>query len=90
MERMHVIVRGLVQGVCFRAATREEARGLGLTGWVRTLPDESVELVAEGDPAALARLAEWCHRGPPHAFVESVEERRSPATGEFSGFRITW
>jgi acylphosphatase len=67
-----IIVHGMVQGVFFRASTRDEARRLGLAGWVRNLPDGSVEVLAEGRPEDVERLAAWCRRGPPAARVDNV------------------
>lgn len=65
-------VSGRVQGVFYRAGTQDRARRLGLTGWVRNLPDGKVELVACGDEARLKQLEEWLWQGPPHAHVEDV------------------
>ena len=66
------LVAGRVQGVFFRASTRDRAAELGLRGWARNLPDERVEVVAAGDAQALAALAEWLWQGPPAARVTSV------------------
>ncbi len=87
-QRLHLRITGLVQGVFFRVHTRDEARRLGLAGWVRNLPDGSVEAVAEGPRAALEQLAAWCHRGPPGAAVEQVEQSWAEPTGEHGGFSI--
>ncbi|WJW76130.1 acylphosphatase [Thiohalobacter sp. IOR34] len=65
-------VSGRVQGVFFRASTRDQARRLGLTGYARNLPDGRVEVVAVGEPAALERLRDWLWQGPPAARVEDV------------------
>ncbi len=81
------LVSGLVQGVFYRAATQEAARRLGLTGWVRNLPDGRVELVACGDDARLAELEAWLWRGPPHARVERVEALVVEAQS-FPDFRV--
>lgn len=86
LSRGHFIITGRVQGVFFRATAREEARRLGLAGWVRNLPDGAVETICEGSPEAVAVYKEWCRRGPPHADVRYVEERSGPATGEFTSF----
>jgi acylphosphatase len=73
--RVRVVVRGRVQGVAFRAATLDEARRIGgLFGWVKNLPDRSVEVLAEGELAAVEALLAWCRHGPPAARVEGVEE----------------
>ncbi len=73
------IVRGRVQGVFFRASTREVARELGLRGGVSNLNDGSVEVVAAGAPEALDKLRTWLAEGPPLARVESVECTELPA-----------
>ena len=68
------LVSGKVQGVWFRAGTREQAVGLGLRGFARNLPDGRVEVLAVGEGDAIARLAQWLQRGTPMARVESVEQ----------------
>ncbi len=68
----HVRVKGLVQGVFFRAWTREQAEELGVKGWVRNCPDERVEAHVEGDAAAVDQLIERMRRGPPAARVEDL------------------
>lgn len=68
----HVRVSGRVQGVYFRASTADEARALGLAGWVRNAGDD-VEAVFEGPRSRVERLIEWCHGGPQRAVVEGVE-----------------
>jgi acylphosphatase len=87
-ERLHAHVRGRVQAVGFRDFVRREAESARLTGWVRNRPDGSLEIVAEGDPAALERLSARLREGPPLARVEAVDVAREPARGEFSGFAI--
>lgn len=71
-SQIRAIVRGKVQGVYFRASTREVALGLGLAGYARNLPDGSVEVVAEGDEATLRRLIDYLHRGPAQAQVSDL------------------
>ena len=85
---MHVIVSGRVQGVFFRAYTRETAMALKLTGWVRNLPDGRVETVFEGEDTNVQSMLEWCKKGPPHALVNDVEVAEEPWSGEFRDFRI--
>jgi acylphosphatase len=68
----HVSVTGRVQGVFFRAWTKEQADQLGVTGWVRNCPDGRVDLHIEGEAAAVERLIERLRRGPPAARVEDV------------------
>ena len=86
-QRLAVRVGGRVQGVWFRASTRDEARRRGLDGWVRNLPDGTVEAVFEGEESALEGMLAWCRVGPPGARVETVEENRGTATG-LEGFTI--
>jgi acylphosphatase len=87
--RIHAVVTGIVQGVCFRAETRYEAERLGVTGWVRNRADGSVELVAEGLRASVEALIAWCRHGPEYASVEDVEVRWEAHKGEFSRFGIS-
>ncbi len=84
----HVLIYGRVQGVFFRASARDKARELGLTGYVRNLPDGSVELEAEGDEQALQELISWCHRGPPEARVDRVETSWGEATDRWEEFSV--
>ena len=70
--RRRVVVEGRVQGVWFRGATEEQARALGLAGWVRNRADGSVEAVFEGERAAVDAALAFCRRGPPAARVERV------------------
>jgi acylphosphatase len=90
MVRVRVRVRGRVQGVWYRGSTREQAAALGVTGWVRNAEDGSVELEAQGPPAAVHKLVEWCRRGPPGAKVESVDvDTTTPEpTGATAGFAV--
>jgi len=83
-----MIVRGRVQGVFFRHSTVQEARALGVAGWVANLASGEVEIVAEGDRAKLEALGLWASRGPRHANVEDVESRWEQFRNEFSEFRI--
>ena len=82
MRRVHLFVRGKVQGVWFRATTAEKARSLGLRGLARNLPDGRVEVVAEGSPEALEALVAFCKKGPPKARVDGVDVRYSEAVGD--------
>lgn len=82
------LVRGRVQGVCYRMSCCEAAQSLGLTGWVRNVDDGSVEVLAEGPETAVAALARWCRTGPPGARVTDMADARQAATGRFAGFAI--
>lgn len=86
MQASRFYVSGRVQGVFFRAATRDQAERLGLTGYARNLPDGRVEVLAVGDDGAIAALERWLWRGPDRAHVEDVA--REPAEAEVThGFR---
>jgi acylphosphatase len=87
--RRRVVVHGFVQGVFFRDTCRREAAAAGVTGWVRNLPDGTVEAAFEGSPDAVERLVEWCRQGPPHAVVDRIDVYDEEPAGE-SGFHITW
>lgn len=78
-----------MQGVWFRASTRQQAERLGLRGSVRNRPDGSVEVVACGEAAALQVLREWLWQGPEHALVEAVQCEALLLAGEPSGFIIS-
>ncbi|MEO3993468.1 MAG: acylphosphatase [Desulfurococcaceae archaeon TW002] len=88
--RAHLRIYGLVQGVFFRSTMRDVALRLGVTGWVRNLPDGSVEAVIEGDPEKVERLIRWARRGPPTAIVEEVKIEYSECMNEFKTFRIRY
>ncbi|HET9835352.1 MAG TPA: acylphosphatase [Rhodanobacteraceae bacterium] len=72
------LVRGHVQGVFFRASTREQALKLGVSGYAGNLPDGSVEVLACGSSEALDALQKWLHQGPPSARVEDVARQAMP------------
>lgn len=79
LVKAHVFISGLVQGVYFRDSARRLALREGVGGWIRNLPDGRVEAVFVGPRAAVERLVEWCHHGPPAARVERVDVEWSPA-----------
>jgi acylphosphatase len=85
--RARVRVRGRVQGVFFRAETRDRARSLGLAGWVRNCPDGSVEAVFEGDRERVQSMVHWCERGPSGARVDGVDVAWEEPVGE-QGFAV--
>lgn len=90
LARLRAVVTGNVQGVNFRYYTQRRARDLGVAGWIRNLPDGSVETVAEGRRPALDRLAEFLRVGPPAAQVTEVQLSWGQATGEFAGFDVRY
>ncbi|MFI5156016.1 MAG: acylphosphatase [Chitinophagales bacterium] len=73
MAAVHVIIKGRVQGVYFRASAREMALGLGLQGWVKNSPEGHVELIASGKQEGIDRFLNWCEHGPPGAMVTDVQ-----------------
>jgi acylphosphatase len=87
LTRVHVFVDGRVQGVTYRASTRDAARERGVEGWVKNLGDGRVEAVFEGPEAAVESLVKWCQEGPTRARVESVETTTEPPEG-VTGFEI--
>lgn len=83
------VVDGRVQGVYYRASTQEQARALGLRGWVRNLPDGRVELRAQGTRGRVEALLAWCRKGPPSARVASVDvDWEAPDPELPSSFRV--
>jgi len=90
MRTVSVIVHGRVQGVAFRHHTCLRARELGVTGWVRNLPDGAVEGLFEGNDRAVAELVEWCRSGPPAARVDRLDIREDSYRGEFESFDISF
>jgi len=90
MEEIHCIVSGRVQMVMFRDFTQRKARGLGLAGWVRNLPDGTVEVVAQGEGEELDRFVAHLHEGPLLARVERVEAQRRAAGEKLDGFEIRY
>ncbi len=86
--RATVRFHGRVQGVYFRAHCDERARTLGLTGYVRNLPDGTVEAVFEGDRELIEDCIEWNRNSQPAAEVSRVDCSWSPASGEYDGFEI--
>lgn len=88
MNARRAVVEGRVQGVGYRFFAERAARELGVRGWVRNLPDGSVEAVAEGDDEAVATFIERLKRGPLSARIDRVEVAEATAQG-FERFEIT-
>jgi acylphosphatase len=88
--RVHLVVAGRVQGVWFRGAMEEEARRLGVAGWVKNRHDGTVEAEAEGDEGAVEALVAWAHQGPPGARVAAVDARRIAVQGTERAFAVRW
>jgi len=86
--RVHVIISGHVQGVWFRASTKQKAEELGLTGWVKNTEVGDVEAVFEGDQAVVDKMVTWCWKGPPLAKVEDVKIVPLRDDETYSGFVV--
>lgn len=89
-KRIHVFISGRVQGVFFRYTSKELAEQLGVTGWIRNLPDGRVEAVVEGDEDKVEEMLEFFRKGPPLARVDKVEVIEEEYRGEFKEFRIKY
>lgn len=87
MRRVHIRIEGRVQGVGFRAAAQAEAERLGLSGFVRNLPDGSVEAEVEGLAVDVDAFLTWARTGPPLATVRRIEVTEQAPAGA-PGFRI--
>ena len=92
MEKIsaQVVVHGWVQGVYFRAFTRDQARSLGLTGWVRNRRDGTVEALFEGEKEKVDQMIAWCRRGSPPSRVEKVDVTYGLSSGSFDSFEIRY
>ncbi len=86
--RRSLEVFGRVQGVFFRQSTLEQARGLGVFGWVRNTPAGTVEVCVEGEEEGVRALVQWCRHGPSAAQVTQVEEHSQSYVEEYKSFRI--
>lgn len=89
-KRITIKIFGNVIGVTFRQHTWELARELGLTGYVRNCPDETVEIVAEGEEEKLNKLTSWAEKGPRWARIRQVKSNLKEVTGEFERFEIRY
>jgi len=85
---MHCYVSGRVQGVFFRASTKAKAQTLGVTGWVKNLPDGRVEVLAFGEEGNIAILQKWLHEGPAGAQVTDIDSRDAEWE-EHDGFKTS-
>ncbi len=87
LKTIELRIYGKVQGVWYRASTREKALQLGLSGYVMNKSDGSVLVQATGTENSLEELIDWCHRGPAEAKVEEVKVAKIPLR-RFEGFDI--
>jgi len=89
-KNIRAVVDGRVQGVCFRAYTREAALRYGVKGWVRNLPDGSVEALVCGDAGRVDRMIAWLHQGSPMSRVSRVTLEEMEPDEQFFDFEIRY
>lgn len=88
--RAHLFIDGMVQGVFYRAFTRDLAHSIGLEGWVKNLRDGRVETVFEGKKELIEKAIKECYTGPPGARVSNIEVKWESFTGEEKGFSVRY
>ncbi len=88
MVRARLAISGRVQGVFYRASCQDEAEARGLAGWVRNLPDGSVEALVQGPEDRVRDLIKWCYVGPSHARVAKIDVAYEEVRDDLQGFRI--
>ncbi len=88
--RAHLFIEGRVQGVFYRAFTREVAARLGLNGWVRNLFDGRVETLFEGNKEQIEQAIKACKKGPPGSLVSNIDFTWEEYSGEYKGFEIKY
>ncbi len=88
MKTIHVVVEGQVQGVCFRDYTKRQAFLHNLGGWVRNLPDGSVEAVLQGKEKDVAAMLEWLKKGSPGARVDAVRSSEDTVDQQYRTFQV--
>ncbi len=88
--RVHAVISGRVQGVFFRMETKYAAERHGAFGWVRNLPDGTVEALFEGDEKNVEAVLEWCKKGPPHARVDHIDLKQEEYRGEYERFDVVY
>ena len=88
MIRVNIFISGRVQGVAFRYFTEGAAKHLGITGWVRNLPDGRVEIIAEGPDDKIEELIKLIKKGPSNAVISRIQVGSEKPTGEFNSFDV--
>lgn len=88
--RAMVRITGLVQGVAYRQSTQQTAQRLNVSGWVKNLPDGSVQGCFEGEEADVEALIRWCHEGPSRARVTEVQVKKEGFSGQYGDFNISY
>ncbi|MFP4000137.1 MAG: acylphosphatase [Desulfobacterales bacterium] len=89
-KAVRAIISGRVQGVNYRMATSTAADRYGVAGWVRNVPDGTVEAYFEGDVESVDSMLDWCRKGPPAASVADVKIREEEYTGTYSDFTVRY
>jgi len=89
-QRVHLFIKGKVQGVFFRQAMKVTATKNHVTGWVKNLKDGRVEAVLEGEDLGVSSVVEWSHAGPANARVEDVEIINEKPKEEFAKFEVLY
>ncbi|MCF8024208.1 MAG: acylphosphatase [Desulfobacteraceae bacterium] len=89
-KAVRAIISGRVQGVNFRMETSLAADRYGVCGWVRNVPDGTVEAYIEGDPENVDAMLDWCRKGPPSASVTDVKVQEEEYTGRYTDFSIRY
>jgi acylphosphatase len=88
--RVHVLISGKVQGVWYRASTKQKADELGLTGWVKNTADGSVEAVFEGEKTLIDEMIAWCWIGPQRAKVTDIKMLPSHSNENYTSFVVLY
>ena len=89
-KQVHVKISGKVQGVWFRASTKQQAEQIGITGWVRNTSDGKVEAVFQGTKDQIDEMIRWCHQGPTLSHVEHIEITDNENAKTFDTFTIKY
>lgn len=87
---IHLIISGRVQGVYYRYSTETEAKRLGLSGWVKNLPNGAVEAAIKGPPERVEQLVDWCWQGPPAAQVRDIKRENLTTLNEYESFKTVY
>ncbi|MCK4525659.1 MAG: acylphosphatase [Candidatus Andersenbacteria bacterium] len=87
-KRIHLLIIGKVQNVFYRVNAKRKAKELDLTGWVRNISDDRVEILADGEEINLEKMIDWCHDGSDNAIVDRVEVKWEKYEEKFDKFRI--
>ena len=89
MATVHLVIKGEVQGVFYRATAKEVAKDLQITGWIRNSQNGDVEAMVSGNEISIKQFIEWCRKGPRNAIVEEVFVKEADnVENDFDGFQI--